>query len=552
MSFPLDPRWIELIVIVLALALAFAFPARLRPAYRRLRRALDWIAERPARSIVLAASLAGLGSAAVALFVQWPVPRVHDEFSYLMAADTFAHGRLANPTHPMWRHLETFHVFFTPVYASKYPPGQGLVLAFGQFVFGSPVVSLWISAAILCGTLAWMFQAWLAPRWAALAAMLAVGQYGIGNYWTQSYWGGALAATGGALVFGALPRLLREHRVRHALLLGLGLAVLANSRPFEGVLAALPIAAILLVHCVRLITSRKISALVSTTVPIVCALAACVVWVAHYNRSITGFAELVPYWIHDRLYTMAPPFLWMPLAPEPHYNHAVIREYWTGFGLEEYTRQVDLARLGESLVSKAMVFWRFYVGVLWTAPCVAVFFALRTPWVRVASATTAWFFLALLGETYTLAHYAAPIAGILVVLIAAGLCRMTLLRVRGRAVGRAAVVCLCVASLGSLAGQIVTRKRPHDAWDQVRARMQAELAADAEPDLVIVRYGPKHDPNDEWVFNDADIDASPVVWAREMSGDANRELLEYYRGRRAWLLEVDLGEAVPKLVPCPL
>jgi hypothetical protein len=552
MSLLLDARRIELFAILLALAIAFAAPTALRPAYRRLRRALDWLADRPARSIWIAACVAGLGSAAVALFVQWPVPRVHDEFSYLMAADTFAHGRLSNPTPPMWRHFETFHVFFTPVYASKYPPGQGLVLAVGQLVFGSPVVSLWISAAVLCGALAWMFQAWLSPRFAALASMLAVLQFGIGNYWTQSYWGGALAATGGALAFGALPRWIRRPRVRDALILGLGLAVLANTRPFEGLVAAAPIAVVLGVRCIRWLRRRELVPLATATLPIGVVLGCCAVWIAYYNRSITGFASLMPYWIHDRIYTIAPPFLWMSLAAEPHYNHAVIREYWTGFGLDEYTRQMDVARLGETLRTKVVVFWRFYVGVLWTAPCIAVVLALRTPWIRLAAATSIWFFVVLLGETYTLAHYAAPIAGILFVLIAAGLRRMSVVRVRRRPVGRAAVVCLCIASVGSLAGQIVLRKRPHDAWDQVRARVLSELTATAEPDLVIVRYGSKHDPDDEWVFNTADIEASPVVWARDMSRDENRELVDSFRGRRVWLLEVDMDEAVPALVPYSL
>ena len=72
------------------------------------------------------------------------LPQEYDEFAYLLGADTFLHGRLANPPHPLAPFFETMHVLQSPTYASKYPPGQSLQLVAGMLI-GHPIFGVWIT-----------------------------------------------------------------------------------------------------------------------------------------------------------------------------------------------------------------------------------------------------------------------------------------------------------------------------------------------------------------------------------------------------------------------
>ena len=60
-----------------------------------------------------------------------------------------------------------------------------------------------------------------------------------------------------------------------------------------------------------------------------------------------------------------------------------------------------------------------------------------------------------------------------------------------------------------------------------------------EKQLVIVRYTPEHAPFDDWVYNEADIDASKVVWTRELRPADTETLIRYFRDRRVWVVEPD-------------
>jgi hypothetical protein len=528
--------WAGWIAIAAAVSAAIAAPRPFQRVWRLVLVPIDAVARRRALAIATCAALSAVGSIIVAEAVRWPEPKEHDEFSYLLAADTFARGRLANRTHPMWRHFDTFHVMQEPTYASKYPPGQGLFLALGQAAFGQPLAGVWLSGALMAAALCWMLYGFLPPRWAFIGGLVAVGRFGVASYWTQSYWGGAVAALGGALVLGALPRLVAHASARVAVLGAAGIALLANSRPFEGIVAAVPVAAALVAWFVRAPGPERRRALARAALPALLVLVAATVWMAVYNQTVTGSAFRLPYRAYQDHHPFTPVFLWLPVEPAPRYEIDVIRQMSDAL-IEPYRAQHALSGFLSASGAKLAGFAEFFVGPqLWIA-FLALPWILRRRGMKVALATVALTVVAILVETYYMHHYFAPVTGAIVLLIAMGLRTLGAWRPgRGR-VGAALVLGLLIGVGFSMLGQArELRRSPPSEWR--RSAVLRELTSDPAPDLVIVRYGPNHVMNYEWVYNRADVDSSPVVWAHDLGAARNRELLAWYPGRKVSLLEV--------------
>jgi len=374
-------------------------------------------------------------------------------------------------------------------------------------------------------------------------------------YWSQSYWGGAVAATAGALVFGALRRIIRRARVRDALLMGVGLAILANSRPLEGLVASLPVAAMLVWWMFNKKKAPALSVSIGRIVlPMFAVLAPTGAAMGYYNLRVTGDAARMSYHVYDATYVRKPLFLFHnPGRPQPAYRHKVMRDFYMGGPVKRQHSAFPALRASMNKAKQVWKLWKFYLGFVLTVPLVMLPWLISDNWMRFALLTCGLEIAASASVSRMFPHYAAPVTGLVFAIVLQAMRYLHLCQWRGRRTGRFLAPMIPVLLIASLVPVLSQKMEGNpQAWDLQRARILDELERDGGRHLVIVRYGPKHSKQNEWVYNEADIDSAKVVWAREMDAGQNRKLLEYFSDRQAWLLEINRDDSTLKLAPYPM
>jgi hypothetical protein len=476
--------------------------------------------------------------------IPMPVPGVHDEYVYLLQGDTFLHGRLANPPHPMWVSFETFHVNWLPAYAGIYPPAQGLVLAIGMLL-GHPWIGVLLSEAVMCAAVVWMLQGWMPARWALLGGLLVTLKFGLVSYWMNSYWGGAAAAIGGALVLGALPRIHRQPSLQNAVLLGLGAAILANSRPYEGFFFCLPVAAALLVWLLRESSPPLRITVPRVVAPAALVLALTVAFIGYYNWRLTGHPLLSPYILNMRTYHFGPVFLWQHAGQPMHYHNREFAVYYNGWlhsGYRDTWRNAKYITRAKLRRYAYTFLWPGSVPLLICLPLV-----LRDRRFRLILVVLGFTAAALLALVWYMPHYAAPITCASYGLLIQSLRHVRTLRLArwplGLGLSRAIIALFLIAVGMDTYARISS---PYE-WDwngnmgnSARAAVEGALEHTPGKHLVLVRYDEDHNVHEEWVYNGADIDGSKIVWARQLDRVQNGKLLAYFHDRTVWTIAPDV------------
>jgi hypothetical protein len=484
-----------------------------------------------------------------------PTPDVYDEFSHLLEADTLRHFHLANPAHALPQFFETFFVLQEPTYSSIYPIGQGLAMAIGWVIFGLPWAGVLLGIAAFCSLCYWMLRGWTTPAWALAGGVLAVIEFGPLNQWSNSYWGGALAAAAGCLVFGSLPRLRAGANARDALLLGAGLGLHLLIRQFESVFLLL---AVVLYFAPSMRQAGAIRPLAKLAGIAALALLPAVFLTLLQNRQVTGSWATLPEMLSQYQYGV-PASLTFQAPQVPHRELTPQQTMDYKMQLSFHQGPETFSSYFQRLEYRVRFYRFFFLPPLYLAAGLAFFWSLREyrfVWV-VATLT-----IFALGTNFFPAfqiHYVAAVTCLFILVAIVGLRQMSRLRIRGHAAGKEAaalIAALCVAHFLFWYGMHAAEDSDfslgairYETWDYInhgnparRIFVARELAKIPGQLLVFVRYVPQHIFQDEWVYNAADIDASRVVWARDLGAAENENLLRYYAGRTALLLEPDFRQ----------
>lgn len=475
-----------------------------------------------------------------------PIPRVHDEFSYLLAAETFVEGRLSNPPLKPKSAFATFHVLVEPVHMSKYPPGIGLQLAFG-ILLGHPIFGVWLTV-LACGFAArWMSREILPSSWGLLFAIILMFQSGLYGRFGFSYWGGSLFLLGGILATGAFFRLRIKFSYLSSVIFGFAGGVLLITRPIEGTALGLILSTFLLYTIYQRRSKWVYRQYAMCGLIGLIALLPAAGFFALCNQAATGSFFRPAYLEYRAQVPTIGVFNWTEKStlsdelPKPFHDLA----------------NQNLRRKAPGITAKIRALaqscpkWIFdFAPGIWAIPLIIfiLFFPKRKDPVYLlvlsAFAFRALHFLLFSSSAYS--HYFSAFYGITILGAICGT-RLMISRLMpppgNRAFSIILLISLWISSATALHWEKFLKAKPN-CFQYIRKYIVSTL----ENDLIFVRYNSHHTPHLEWVYNSPIPDDADIIWAHYNSLGSAMQLAKQYSNRNIWILNVDSDVIPPVLI----
>jgi hypothetical protein len=314
----------------------------------------------------------------------------------------------------------------------------------------------------------------------------------------------------------------------------------------EGLFVSLPMFAALLGW---LFTSSRFSLkrkLACAVLPVVLIGVGGLLAMGKYNHAVTGDATKMPYQVHDKTYSASSMLIWKkPNEPEP-FVHERMERFYFEFGRE---RQMKLRETGIFLNNVRLKFWLlWYFFLPGLGLSLLGYWSLRKDhWLLLGMLTLGGllFVESLLASSWMFPHYLAPALPLFLALTVNSLSRMrtwnrnTTSKFLSGAVIVRVVLIFAILKFVPVLVHTMRPKRVHP-----RNLIERTLSKLPKDDLVIVSYSDEYPTTEEWVYNASDIDASPVVWARDMGTEQNAKLLEYFANRKVWRWHLEIDDTL--------
>jgi hypothetical protein len=346
---------------------------------------------------------------------------------------------------------------------------------------------------------------------------------------------------------------MKRPQISLAVVMGVSIGVLANSRPYEGFVLSVALFAVLLWWMIKQQPSQRMFAVKAVAMPIAAILLCTAGLMAYYNLRVTGSALLLPHALYQRAYDPTPIFLWQEARPAPQYNNIQLAHFFTsGMAGQFYHRSwqgVEGTLMKKVNAYRSVFFWPGALPLLLFLP-----YVFRDRRIRLLVFIWIPCLIGLAMVVWSFTHYAAPILCIFYAAVVQSLRHMRAVKMNHRRIGMTLARVVIVLLLIDTGSEIYTFSKVPEVMGWLggagineRADIIADLNKTPGKHLVFVRYDPLHNLNFEWVFNGADIDGAKVVWAREVNPEQDAKLRAYFHDRQIWVIEPDVNAA--KLLP---
>jgi hypothetical protein len=181
---------------------------------------------------------------------------------------------------------------------------------------------------------------------------------------------------------------------------------------------------------------------------------------------------------------------------------------------------------------KLFMFGRYYIRVIFLVPFLFFVFSPKGFWQKYSLGVLLILLIANFITTWNETYYIAPITALFIYMILSGF-RTSSFR-KWKLYQNTVNTILVIILLHPFIGVAAHMKRDRSDFVNIKKEQIDKLNLNGRKDLVIVHYDQEHKSNNEFVYNEPDIENADVIWARDLGEKKNKELINYFKERNIW------------------